>query len=347
MKRFKVLPGRYKPHDISQENYEKYIGKDKKYFRKADSAKGNDRHYAVCPACDNPIQLIGLYAPIEGGRDPYGKHVNIDLPGVAKYSEFQYHICPYSKPNHGDLPREFALDEISDLHIEIYNTVRDYYDKIVYMMESILGARISKRVAEQLLDGYLSAKGYVYYYATLYNIPWMVLYMQGRRTLYRSVLEDDGELARYFEATDDIELVPVDSDGKFVQMKEKRPAFYQYMLLHHRRGIENDEVHETVQVIVLRRDDIDDQKWEYVHKYDLDINEYRFPALIASAKALEYRNDDLLEIAKKKCMEQSISKEESKCEKYLLSVIRFHPDTLDQNPRISFRGFWRFSRLSL
>ena len=56
---------------------------------------------AVCPACDNPIQIIGLFKREEEvKRKPYGRHTTIDLPGLTVYSEEDYLNCPYHNPNH-------------------------------------------------------------------------------------------------------------------------------------------------------------------------------------------------------------------------------------------------------
>ncbi|MCS5465580.1 hypothetical protein NWO25_19660 [Enterococcus lactis] len=56
-----------------------------------------DSYYAICPECDNPIQIIGLYKETqESGRKPYGKHHKGTIPYLAKYSEEDYLECPFS-----------------------------------------------------------------------------------------------------------------------------------------------------------------------------------------------------------------------------------------------------------
>lgn len=49
----------------------------------------------VDSACDNPIQLIGLYKRLENTDRPYGKHYNRSL-FFAPYNETAYCFCPYS-----------------------------------------------------------------------------------------------------------------------------------------------------------------------------------------------------------------------------------------------------------
>ena len=63
---------------------------------------GHRRLYAVCPECDNPIQLIGLNRrELDAGhRRPYAKHIKRDVPGVAEYDGKAYLECPYSDPGY-------------------------------------------------------------------------------------------------------------------------------------------------------------------------------------------------------------------------------------------------------
>lgn len=54
----------------------------------ASNSAGGTSQFAVSPACDNPIQLIGLYPKSNNPISPYGRH---DLPlkqGPPKMSTF-------------------------------------------------------------------------------------------------------------------------------------------------------------------------------------------------------------------------------------------------------------------
>ena len=59
MRRFKLHTGKAKVYDLTKEIYLSETKKDAHY-----SITGKDgckRNFAVCPACDNPIQILGLY----------------------------------------------------------------------------------------------------------------------------------------------------------------------------------------------------------------------------------------------------------------------------------------------
>ena len=58
MDTYKLRPKWTKINTISKENFEKDTGKLEPYYQ-----VDRDSQYAVCPACDNPISIIGLYNP--------------------------------------------------------------------------------------------------------------------------------------------------------------------------------------------------------------------------------------------------------------------------------------------
>ena len=93
MDKFKVKTGSAQVLPINNENYIKTTGKNTPYCRQ--DRKGHQSLYAVCPACDNPIQIIGLFK----GEKPYGRHYKGSIPGLAKYNADNYFNCPYSHPH--------------------------------------------------------------------------------------------------------------------------------------------------------------------------------------------------------------------------------------------------------
>lgn len=79
---FKTLVGEGKALMINEENFYLATRERKPYVVDRDGVKS---FYAVCPECDNPIQLIGLLRRQQDSlpRRPYGRHVGHDVPGVA------------------------------------------------------------------------------------------------------------------------------------------------------------------------------------------------------------------------------------------------------------------------
>lgn len=76
MHRFKLSQGNGKLYDITKRNFEELTNKKKPYM--LTGKDGQTRCFGICPACDNPIQLIGLYKKLENTDRPYGRHYNRD-----------------------------------------------------------------------------------------------------------------------------------------------------------------------------------------------------------------------------------------------------------------------------
>lgn len=90
MDTYKLEPKSTKIKKISKETFEKDTGKLKPYYQ-----EGKDSQYAVCPVCDNPISIIGLYNP-KAKTKPYGKHYPRDVENLAVYDSHKYETCPYA-----------------------------------------------------------------------------------------------------------------------------------------------------------------------------------------------------------------------------------------------------------
>ena len=88
MDTYKLRPKWTKINTISKENFEKDTGKLEPYYQ-----VDRDSQYAVCPACDNPISIIGLYNPNTKIR-PYGKHYPKTVEKLAVYDRYRYEACP-------------------------------------------------------------------------------------------------------------------------------------------------------------------------------------------------------------------------------------------------------------
>lgn len=62
---FKAWPGRAESIVISQESYMRCTGGVAPWRRDGDTGPS---YYAVCPLCDNPIQIVGLFRRQEESR---------------------------------------------------------------------------------------------------------------------------------------------------------------------------------------------------------------------------------------------------------------------------------------
>lgn len=292
MHRFKLKQGNEKPYDITKKNFEELTKKEEPYV-----ITGKDkqtRYFGICPACDNPIQLIGLYKELKNTDISYGRHYNRNA-AIAVHNEQLYKFCPYASHIYSGKEKE-KKDKLTDFERNIYNTVRDYFDKVIYLLGQITGFKITKKYAKEILHEYLCGEGYMYYGATYYNIPWMLLYFCKAKPIYRKLVYKKSPLYEILKNRDDISLKQyknspyylVDNNGSYLNL------YYSFIL--HERKVIKDEVKEEIcfQLFSSSRDNVSTEKTDLI----LDINEYRFPNLIHSEKAAGFRDEELLRIAK-------------------------------------------------
>ncbi len=291
MRRFKLVQGDGKPYGITKENFEKLTKKEKPYVMMG--ADGETRNFGICPACDNPIQLIGLYKKLGNTDKPYGRHYNRDA-AIAAHNEQAYKYCPYASHVYKRTEKQLK-DKLTDFEKNIYNTVRDYFDSAIYLLRKILGIYISPKYAEQILREYLASKGYMYYGATYYNIPWMLLYFCIAKPVYGKLVREGSPLYEMLKDRSDVVLKPTEGRDYYKVDKSGDWLDLQYSFILHERKVVDDEVREEIHFQLFSSD----KQGIPVEKADmvLDINEYRFPNLIHSEDSVQYRNDELLQVA--------------------------------------------------
>lgn len=96
MKRFKLKTGTSDVFEINETNFTEKTSLAPPYV--SEGADEKKRFFGVCPTCDNPIQIIGLFKTAE--TKPYGKHYNRDVEKLAKHNQATYRFCPYASRNY-------------------------------------------------------------------------------------------------------------------------------------------------------------------------------------------------------------------------------------------------------
>lgn len=80
MKIFKIKTGPCQSYDISKENFEIATNKDEKYINKTGI---KTRYFVICPACDNPIILLGMYKTMKDKCKNTGVYQKNNIKGIA------------------------------------------------------------------------------------------------------------------------------------------------------------------------------------------------------------------------------------------------------------------------
>ena len=127
------------------------------------------RHYAVCPACNNPIQIIGLFR--KHTESPlYAKHIPKTIPDLAEYRQEAYENCPLAAKRNICAEKGQKKRGNDGISKQLLNIIEKNFDRIVYVLQRSLGIYVSARLAENLLDDYFKEEAYLYKYASLINI---------------------------------------------------------------------------------------------------------------------------------------------------------------------------------
>lgn len=154
---------------------------------------GNRRsQFAVCPACDNPVQLVGLYELPANVKKPFGKHTVAGVLGVASLDVEARDNCPYYQPRqHKQTARKSRFDGIPR---KIVALLIEQFDRVVYVLEKQTQVVLSLNALRGMLGRYKGEAGYLYTGATLRNVPWVFAYMSDATPLFAQKVKGNTEL---------------------------------------------------------------------------------------------------------------------------------------------------------
>ena len=171
--------------------YEERIGNNTGYVQKIN---GDVKHLAVCPRCNNPVTILGIYKKIDTA--PHARHAKgINIPYVTQYNEYRYLNCPYHR-KHADYVKEYVPETEEKERQELYRIAREHFDKAIYLLQKKTGIRITHKMAEELAENYARMRAYNYIDATMYNIPWYLLYSHHGFPIYHMLVRKDTVLYR-------------------------------------------------------------------------------------------------------------------------------------------------------
>lgn len=289
--RFKVKPGKVQAHPIDRVNVERLLGRRRPWFQQG-QLRGDDRHFAVCPYCDNPVQLIGLYKPTE--RAPHGSHTGKAVDGFT-FDALDMAFCPY-KLKRRKLGKDSrrkpgpATRKLIDLAIS-------EFDRIVLILYGDFGFRFSDAFAKRMLDQWFSSEAYLYTGAHLRNLPWMIAYFSPAQNLYGQAVGGNAELAEKIRT-----LVP--SAGiSALGVLEKGSAWYSLSIqfLNHKVSVD-DESGSLSESLVLRVQNFtntnEPEKAPIVYQRQIVFDPDRFESLMQTPPERAKRNKALLDIAR-------------------------------------------------
>lgn len=291
MDQFKLKQGISPIYPITEKKVETVLGRKEPYYQK--NKNGGNSYYAVCPACENPIQIIGIFRnTVEAGRKPYGRHAGKSIPALAEHNQADYYDCPYSNKNWSAGQKRHANSRIETQFLSL---LKEQFDRVIYILEKDIDIHISSETARKMLRSYLANQGWSYRDATPNNLPWKFAQTEQALPLFGRKIKVDSPLAQAIsENCPEVTLVP-SYNPRYVQVKASGSDYVDlwYFLHSHRVSVIEEHLTETITFRVYRGNN----REKAIFEKEIVIQTEYFMNLISLPEDRSKRNRILLNIA--------------------------------------------------
>lgn len=286
MKFFKVSVKSNQDLQVNTYNFNKARLQNKHLFQ-------NDNCYGICPYCDSPVQLLGIIREIK--YEPYGKHCGKDIPYVGQHNQQAFEFCPYNSGRRA-VTRNDRKEHITEREVKIYNLIREHFDQIIYIIKQDSGLYISNERARRMLQSACVRTVWQYPDIDEANIPWILMYICDSQSLFGRYVEEDSQLYNVLKAKE-VALEDSDMNGyKRIGKVNNQYMNWSYSFGYHSRTVnQQGYLQEYISPVIVIPDEVE---YKEVWKGKLEINHQRFYNLIHSEKSEQYRNQDLIQIAR-------------------------------------------------
>lgn len=254
--------------------YEERVGNNPGYVQKV---RGETKHLALCPRCNNPVAILGIYKKINVA--PHARHAKeVNIPNVAQYDEYKFQNCPYHNKR-ADYIKEY-VDETEELQRQdLYKIAKEHYDKAIYLLQKETGIYVTLAMAETLAENYVIMRAYNYIDATVYNIPWYLIYSFHGFPLYHMIIRKNSSLYKHLLQQGFVlknskikeHIYVADNKGCLLTATN-----YRYVV------DKNDNLNEWLDFSILRPDDkvTDTLLYVAMDRFSIKVDSYYFGNLI-------------------------------------------------------------------
>lgn len=294
MKLFKIEATRNAPaYEITKENFENTT-MHKLPFELI-NLDGSVSEYGICPSCLNPIQIIGLVKKVK--VKPYGKHTGKNVENLRDWDQTKYEYCPYAtKQVRREINDDELLPEITEDIIELYDLLKNNFDRVVYVVSNALDIRCSSSFWKKALRGYLANNVYCYPWLTENNLPYIFAFVGMRHySAHKQQFRVGSDVFKALEAYPNVKFSESSCDRNYkILTNDSGFLNLQFRLWNHKQeAVEGELLKESMHFCI---DDLSNGKVTTVFEKKIDFDEKLFMNLVRS-KNNTYRNQKLLDIA--------------------------------------------------
>lgn len=229
---------------LTKENYIKATNKIEPYYQE----KGS--HFAICPCCGNPVQIINLFIEnyeerVTGSKKLHARHYPRSVLGVAEYNEEKYNFCELHNPVAFNLRR---LRNNNERDQELKELIEKSKNKIICDIREIVGIYFKKEKIEKVINSFIESKNYCYTHVNKFNIPYVILYTQNSIDIFGQKLNLNTEIGRIINTS-------IERRSNFFEINEDRiirrkgiTAFVKIFLMIHNHRVNNNKQYVDLKI---------------------------------------------------------------------------------------------------
>ena len=295
MKYFKTEASRTAPrYKITPDVFEK-VTEHKYPFEQVNQNKTISQ-YGICPSCLNPIQIIGISKKIKVAS--YGKHTGKNIKDLPNWERIKYEYCPYASTNdRREIDDEELLPEITESVIELYDLLKNQFDRVVYVISKELDIRCSTKFWESALQQYIVNHSYCYPWLTESNLPYVFAYHGMRhRDVYGQQFKVGSDIFNTLKRLENVSFESHKKDSEYEVLTSRGEYInLEFRFTEHRqKALSGETLKESMLFCV------DDLLSGYtVFQKRIEFSENYFMNLINKADNINKRQQWLLDIAEK------------------------------------------------
>ena len=180
---FKVKKGINQAIKVSESNYIDATKRAEPFYQTVD---GQKRHYAYCPACENPVILIHVHVDNKvldesfRAMPMHARHIKSNVAGLGSYSQDDYDNCPYANPSSTTNKNKRPKGAVTD---ELLRLVTSFPDVIDIVIRRDIGIAASEKLFTSMLTNFKEEEGHLYRYVSKANLPYSFMYMADSQNL--------------------------------------------------------------------------------------------------------------------------------------------------------------------
>lgn len=188
---------------VEKQEFEEATEMKEPYYVDVDGKPENKRQFALCPNCDNPVQLIGLYL-VDPKVTPHARHILESVENLGKFILENYELCHWRRRGSTSNKRRSHDNPVSQAIVEKLIT---NFDQIIYFLEKETGMYFGKPLLTSYLKEYFAVEKWLFSSAGLLNIPFVLVEGSVAKSLNGRIIFNNHELIAAIEKATGIPII--------------------------------------------------------------------------------------------------------------------------------------------